>query len=46
MYALCVIGPPAAAAVPLLEAIGNDDQAYRDSWHMAGRALASIRGEP
>jgi hypothetical protein len=46
LYALCVIGPPAAAAIPLLEAIADDGEAYRDSWHMAGRALESIRAKP
>lgn len=42
MHALKKIGPAAAAAVPLLEAISTDWESYRDSRWQAEQALDAI----
>lgn len=42
MHALWKIGPPAAAAVPVLTAISSDRAAYRDSRWQAEQALEAI----
>jgi hypothetical protein len=46
MHALERIGAPAAAAVPILEAISDDWDAYRDSRWKADQALKAIAHEP
>jgi hypothetical protein len=43
MHALKQIGPAAAAAVPLLEEIAVDWEAYRDTRWQAEQALKAIR---
>jgi len=42
IHALMDIGPAAVAAVPVLQAISTDEEAYRDSRWIAKRALAAI----
>lgn len=42
MHALKKIGPAASAAVPVLEAISTDAEAYRDSRWQAEQALDAI----